>query len=318
MGLGRDRNRENCLEGTEVAEAQIRVPFVLLSYGSMEEIGRRMSGLANVLKTFRPRLGAEFDALGIRIKPDYYRVGCFFSAMVYGLLAFGLVMALLMGAHTMTMQQKIYISFLTSFLFFLIFFSLHLYYPRMLVMNVAARSDKDLLFALREIMLSINSGIPVFYALKNVSLGSYGQVSEDFAHVVQQIESGVSEKEALRTLALHTESDYFKRVLWQMINVLETGSSMTTALPGIVDALELYAYRNIRTYTSNLNFLMLIYMLIAAALPSLGVTFLVLLSAFSGIGMTVEKILVLIIGSAIGQIVLIGYMASSRPDVFGG
>jgi len=301
-----------------VATDQTRVPFVLFSYRSMEEIGRRMGGLTKALKTFRPQLGVEFETLGIRIKPDYYRVGCLFSALIYGLLAFILVFALLMTAHTMVMQKKVYLSFLLGFLFFLIFFGLQLYYPRMMVMNLAARSDKDLLFALREVMLSINSGIPMFYALKNVSLGSYGQVSEDFARVVQQIESGVSEKEALRSLALHTESEYFKRVLWQMINVLETGSSMTTALPGIVDALELYAYRNIRTYTSNLNFLMLVYMLIAAAIPSLGVTFLVLLSAFSGIGVTMDKILVLIIGSAVGQIVLIGYMASSRPDVFGG
>jgi flagellar protein FlaJ len=297
---------------------QARVPFVLLNYRSMEEISRRMDPLTNALKGFRPRLAMEFEALGISIKPEYYRVGCLFSALIYGLMGFCLIMLVLMGSQAMVMKQKILFGSGAGFLFFVIFFALHLYYPRMMVKTLAARSDKDLLFALREIMLSINSGIPIFYALKNVSLGNYGQVSEDFAKVVKQIESGVPEKEALRTLALLTESEYFRRALWQMINVLETGSSMSTALPGIVDALELYTYRNIRAYTSNLNFLMLVYMLVAAAIPSLGITFLVLLSAFSGIGVTMDKILMLIIGSAIGQVVLIGYMASSRPDVFGG
>jgi hypothetical protein len=35
-------------------------------------------------------------------------------------------------------------------------------------------------------------------------------------------------------------------------------------------------------------------------------------------GVTVEKILFLIFGAAIGQIVMIGYMGSSRPEIFGG
>jgi hypothetical protein len=103
-----------------------------------------------------------------------------------------------------------------------------------------------------------------------------------------------------------------------MINALESGASMTTALPGIVDALESNTYRMIRSYSANLNFLMLVYMLIAAAIPSLGITFLVLLSAFSGMGVDIPKILGLIIGSAIGQIVMIGYMGSTRPQIFGG
>jgi pilus assembly protein TadC len=297
---------------------QARVPFVLLNYRSMEELSRRMGGLTKALKGLRPRLDAEFDALGIDIKPEYYRVGCLLSALVYGLLGFCLVVIVLMGSQAFDMRQKVLFGAATGFVFFVLFFGLQLYWPRMMVKTLAARSDKDLLFALREIMLSINSGIPIFYAMKNVSLGGYGQVSVDFGRVVKQVESGVSEKEALRSLALLTESEYFRRALWQMINVLETGSSMSTALPGIVDALELYTYRNIRAYTANLNFLMLIYMLIAAAIPSLGITFLVLLSAFSGIGVTMDKILMLIIGAAIGQVVLIGYMASSRPDVFGG
>jgi len=296
----------------------VRVPFLLLDYKSMDEIGRRMKPLGRLLNLLRPNLAKELPSLGVTINPEHYRTGAFFSALIYGVLSFGLILASLMANPDIEMNMRIQYAGAAGFLFFFIAFMLHLIYPSILVKKLAALSDNDLLFALREIMLSINSGIPLFDSLRNVSLGSYGRVSEDFGTVVKHIESGVPEKEALRALAISSESEYLKRAVWYMITALETGASMSTALPGIVDTLESHTYRNIRSYSSTLNFLMLIYMLIAAAIPSLGITFLVLLSAFSGLGVTMSGILMLVIGAGIGQLVLIGYMAQTRPGIFGG
>ncbi len=302
----------------EEEKPPLRIPFVLLNYRSMEETGRRMKGLAKVVGSIRPKLGKELEALEIPIRGEYYSIGAFFSALIYGLLAFDLVMFALTYSATMPMNSMIRFGAAAGLSLFMAFFMLHLYYPVIIVRKISARSDKDLLYALREVMLSINSGIPLFDSIKNVSLGSYGKVSLDFGMIVRQVESGTPMKDALRNQALLSESEFFKRAMWQMINALETGASMSTAMPGIVDALETQTYRNIRTYSSNLNFLMLIYMLVAAAIPSLGITFLVLLSAFSGFGISLDKIIGLVAGAAIGQLLLISYMSSTRPDIFGG
>jgi hypothetical protein len=44
----------------------------------------------------------------------------------------------------------------------------------------------------------------------------------------------------------------------------------------------------------------------------------ILLSAFSGLGVTMQSVMVLIAMTSIIQVVMIGYMASTRPDLFGG
>jgi pilus assembly protein TadC len=296
----------------------IRIPFILLTLRRMDEIGRRMKGFGRVLNILRPSLGHELDSLGIRIKPENYCVGAFFSAFIYGLLAFSIALLPLVTGSQFTPVAALRVSAAIGIMFFIIFLMLHLLYPSIITKKIAIRSENDLLFALREVMLGMHSGIPLFETLKNVSLGDYGRISDDFAMVVKQIENGIPEKDALRALVLLSDSEYEKRAVWQMINALESGASMSTALPGIVDALEGHTYRKIRSYSATLNFLMLIYMLVAAAIPSLGITFLVLLSAFSGLGVTVETILMLIIGAGICQAIMIGYMSSTRPEIFGG
>jgi len=295
-----------------------RIPLLLLSFHSLDEIGRRMRGLGRVLSLMRPSLKKELDGLDIKLDPGSYAVGAFFSALIYGVLFSLLSYLLLYFLGGLSPELMVRVPILIAFGFFMIFFMLHLIYPSIIIKKVAVREDKDLLFALREIMLGVNSGVPLFESLRNVSIGNYGYVSDDFTMVVKDIENGKSEKEALKALVLRTESEYLRRAIWQMVNTLESGASMTTALPGIVNALENHTYRMIRSYSSNLNFLMLIYMLIAAAIPSLGITFLVLLSAFSGFGVSVDKILGLIFGAAIGQVIMIGYMGSTRPAIFGG
>jgi flagellar protein FlaJ len=297
---------------------QVRIPFLLVGYKTMDEVGRRFNFIGKALSAMRPNLSKELAGLGIALRPEYYMVGALLSALIYVLLAFAFVFALLLTSPAFTMEARLRVAALVGLLILVLFYALHAFYPSILIKKISARSEKDLLFSLREIMVSVNSGVPLFDAIKNVSSGSYGQVSEDFASVVKQVEMGIPEKEALKLLAIRSESEHMKRAIWQLINSLESGGSLSTSLPGIVDELEHSLYRSIRSYSASLNFLMLVYLLVAAAIPSLGITFLVLLSAFSGIGITVSKIMLLLLFAAVGQITLIGYMSSTRPDIFGG
>ena len=106
--------------------------------------------------------------------------------------------------------------------------------------------------------------------------------------------------------------------MWQIINALETGASLDMALTGIVDSLEAQIYRDVKNYSSNLNFLLLIYLMVAAVVPSIGVTFLVLLSAFGSFEIRTSTLIFLVSISAVMQLVLIGYMSVGRPEIFGG
>lgn len=295
---------------------QERIPVLLFQMDSVRRIGRRLRGFGKLLCKPSPQLGVTLSKIGIDIKPEEYAVGSFFSSFIYGLLFFIIMLAVILLRGTM--EESMIIAVGAGIGLWAIFYVLHMIYPSIILNKIAAKESKDLLFALREVMMDVNSGVPLFWAIRNTATAGYGYVSKDFNEVIRQIESGVSEKEALKNLAVKTESEYLKRALWQMVNALESGAAMGGALAGIVGSVEEYIYRDIKNYSSNLNFLMLLYMFAAAVVPSLGVTFLVLLSAFSDLGVTLETVIALVLFSAFVQVIMIGFMGSTRPEIFGG
>jgi flagellar protein FlaJ len=291
------------------------IPFMLLPERVVKRIGRRFR-LGMVLLPLFPSLKTTLQKTRIDIAPDSYVSASLLSSLIYGLLFFILSMAIF--SYRKPEADPLLTGLAIGIMFSVLFFLLHIYYPVIIMKKIAAKENKDLLFALREIIIDIDGGVPLFDSLKNVSHADYGYVSQDFDWVVRQIESGVPEREALKQLALKTESEFLKRSAWQMVNALESGAKMSDALEGIAVAVESYLFREIKNYSTNLNFLLLIYMLGAVVAPSLGITFMILLSAFSGLGVTMENVAMLIAGAAILQVIMIGYMASTRPELFGG
>ncbi len=299
---------------------RVRIPVMLLTYGSMQAMGRRLRGLGRVILTLQPRLRETLPKLGLEIEPEGYAASSLISSFFYGFIFFLItfVAFTLRSDSTFPPDQILHISIAIGIGIWSVFLLLHLIYPGIVIRKVAAKETKDLLFALREIMMNVESGVPLFDAMKNVARGNYGYISKDFEKIVKDIEGGVPEREALRQLAISTESEFLKRAVWQLVNALESGASISSALPSIIDSLEGQTYRDIRGYSSNLNFLMLIYMISAAVVPSMGITFLVLLSAFSSFGVDIQTISTLVAVSGVIQLVMIGYMSSTRPEIFGG
>ncbi len=294
-----------------------RIPLLLFSFEKMQNFGKRFSRLAKLLLKLKPSLASELTGLETDAEPEDYVVASFFSALFYGLVFFffGYIISLILPSSPATKIPLLLGSVLGLF-FFLIFFSLHIAYPGILRRKIAVRENKDLLFALRELTMNIESGITLYDSMRILSSGDYGYVSKDFEQAVKRIAAGEYEKDALKTIAIENENDYVRRAVWQIVNSLETGSKVSSSLSSIIDILEKQIYREIRDYSANLNFIMLIYMLVAAALPSLGVTFLILLSTFSGAGVSIVTISAMIIVSAVVQIAIIGYVNTARPDIF--
>ncbi len=295
---------------------ETRIPVLLLPLETVRKAGRRMRGLGRRLAKMQPQLDATLSRIEVDVRPEEYAVGSLISSFIYGLLIFAV--ALVATWFRGTVEQPLLLSVAMGLGMWLLFFLLHMIYPSIILKKIAIKESKDLLFALREIMMGVKSGVPLFSAIRNVGNADYGYISQDFRWITEQIEGGVPEREALKNLAIKTESEYLKRAVWQIVNALESGAAMGNALTGIVESAEGYIYRDIKNYSSNLNFLILIYMLVAVVVPSLGVTFMVLLSAFGNVGVSVGSVVGLIAISALAQIAMIGYMSATRPEVFGG
>ncbi len=190
-----------------------------------------------------------------------------------------------------------------------------LYYPKMLLRKSAETLDKDLVFALKDLLLQIDSGVSLFDGMVNVSRADYGSVSDEFRAVVQDINAGMPEDKALEKLALHTESEFLKKALWQVITALRAGSGAQKALESVLVVLEKNQRDQIKAYTQELNLWSMVYMVFAVAVPGLGTTILIIMSAFSGMRIT-ESVFILIIGACIVvELVIIGFIKVRRPAV---
>jgi flagellar protein FlaJ len=175
--------------------------------------------------------------------------------------------------------------------------------------------DQDLLFALRTMLIQLSSGISLFETIKAISKANYGQVSTEFGLVIKDINTGMSETDALEKLAFRTKSEVLKRTTWQLITTLRSGGSIVTALNSQVDALVSQQMDLIKSYAAELNLWTLIYLIVAAAMPSLGITFLVIASSIGGSGIGPEAVLLIVILSIFVQLSMVFLIRTKVPKV---
>lgn len=244
----------------------------------------------------------------IDIDAERYSIASLISATIYFFLsliigvAFGYVLTRELTTET--------ISIIILFGIFGFFSSLifHLIFPRIKANQIAKAVEQDLLTALRTILIQVSSGASLFEAMRVIANSNYGQVSKEFSDVIKDINAGMNQSQALEKLAFKTKSEIFKKVIWQILTTMRSGGSAVTALRISVDELVDKQMDSIKSYVAELNMWTLIYLIVAAALPSLGVTFLVIASSIgsSGIGQeAVFLIALLAISIQIGLILLV-------------
>ncbi|VVB98063.1 Type II secretion system (T2SS), protein F [uncultured archaeon] len=260
-----------------------------------------------------PSLKYNLKSLGVT-NPEAYVASSVLSAFISAAL---LGVLLYFGAQSAKDVARIQsLAIAASFGLFLTLFIFNMYYPGIKTKSYAAKMDRDLAFALKDMLVQVESGIPLYESMVNIAHSNYGLVSVEFTSAVKEISAGAQESRALQQLALKSKSEYFRKALWQLVSTLESGASIGPALRSVIETLESYQHKSIKDYSATLNFVVLIYMLSAAAIPSMGMTFLIVLSAFGGIGVNESLILAIIGGSLLFQLVLIGFMNSGRPAVY--
>ncbi len=155
-------------------------------------------------------------------------------------------------------------------------------YPQLVALRRMRKLERDLLNALEHILIEIKSGVPLFNSLIGVSEG-YGEISEEFKTIVTEINAGLSEIEAFQRASLRNPSLHFRRSIWQLTNAMKAGSDISSAVDSIVKNMVSEQIVEIRRYGQELNPFTLMYMLFSVIMPTLGITFLIILSSFSGI-----------------------------------
>ena len=294
----------------------MRVRFMLFSVERANNINRKFVWIGETFAKIFSNIKYDLPKAGLKISPEKYLTAAIFSALGYGLMVFLLFYGLFfMRDGAITAQNSIFASSL-GVTFFAVFFVIHAIYPSIMAKKYAAGVDQSLMFALKSMLIQVSSGVSLFDSMVNVSKSDYGTISTEFGSVVQAISAGESEAKALEKLALRTKSEYLKRTSWQLLASLRSGASLQGALTSVVQTLASHQMRAIKDYAAELNMWILIYLLLAAAIPTLGITFLVILSAMGGASVGPELIIVMVAGAFVMQAGLIGFVKTRIPKVY--
>lgn len=214
-------------------------------------------------------------------------------------------------------QLDFILPFAVSAIFSFLVFVQIVAYPILHINKKVADLDRNLVFALRTILVQIRSGVSLFDSMKVVAEGNYGAVSKEFRKAVDQISTGTIQEVSLEKIAEYNPSIYFRRTIWQIVNGMRAGADISTVLGESVNTLTDAQSIQIRNYESQMKVLSLVYMMLGVIVPALGITFLIVLSSFPQIEITETYFWALLLFTAVGQFMYMGIVKSKRPSLLG-
>ena len=260
------------------------------------------------LSAFFPSLHEDLVQAQITNTPREYVAIAVSVMLTNGLLVFAFIQAI----GVLAMLDVLGVSLVLFILFGLASFFTLIYYPRILVLRRKRLQENQLIPAVRQILIELKSGVPLFNAMTSVATG-YGEVSVEFRKIVNKINSGVPELDALAEATRENPSLQFRKVLWQISNALKVGSDVGDSLESILDELMKEKIDEIHRYGQELSPWAMLYMMFAVVLPSLGVTLAIVISSFLNVSLP-NLIFPAVLAFLIGfELFFMSFISSRRP-----
>ena len=290
-----------------------KIPFLPLPYKMVRKITNHFLGLGENLTGMFPSLKYDLEQSGFEISPRRWMSIALFAFMFYFVVILAVIFSVTIVAKIET-QRALSISMFAGLGIGLGSFMFLSFYPKLSAQKKVKKIENNLPFVLHHILVQVRSGVPLYDTLVSIAQSDYGLLSKEMRRVVNEINTGKSEAEALERVTRETPSFFFRRVMWQMINALKSGADIGTTMKEIVESLAVEERVAIKRYGAQLNPLALMYMLFAVIFPTLGITFLLVLTSFTGLALNLELVLFGIIGVLVlFQFMFIGLIKSRRP-----
>lgn len=187
-------------------------------------------------------------------------------------------------------------------------------YPKIKANKISRKLERELPYALRHMLIEVRSGISLYEAMVSVS-DDYGEASEEFNKIVKDINGGKPQIQALEDSIVRNPSTQYRRAMWQMINALKSGTDVSNTLETLVESMVKQQKLQVKRYGKELNPYILVYLMVAVIVPSLGVTFLIVLSTFTGVGLNRFTFFQILGGLILFQVFFLNFVKSKRPEV---
>lgn len=289
------------------------IPFVPFPISTAKKITKPLYGISKTISKLFPILDVQLERAELELDATEYLSIALFSAIFWMIIIFGLfsIIPLLRPVQ----RSFTVIMFVAPIIVGVVNFFYLTFYPKLLITKRVKNLERNLLFALRHLQIQIKSGVPLFDGLVSVSNANYGLISTEFKKAIKKISTGSPEIESLEELAIKNPSLHFRRIIWQITNAIKSGSDLGETLDSMVANFSNEQKIAIRKYGSQLNPLAMMYMMTAVIIPNLGITFLLIISSFTGFAISKIMFWLILVAMGIFQFSFIGIIKNRRPSV---
>jgi len=234
-----------------------------------------------------------------------------------GVVAF-FISILLFGLFSKDLHNAAAISAVIGFLCFV--FALQM--PKNEMRARAKKIEKDLPFALMQLSVGLNIGMPFDAALMEVARGEYGEFSHMLGKSMRAAKkSGGSVPGALIEMASKARSRQLTRSCAQLISVYEQGSSTNPGEGVRRMALEQLSRQksDAKEFSGKVAVFSLAFIVVSAIVPALFLAFVVVGGSFIEIPFTALEVLAIVaLGFPLLDIAMLLYIRSLTPEFLKG
>ncbi len=293
-----------------------KIPYSLLPIKVLKKSSSIFLGIGRSLEKNFPFLKLHLKQAEVDFSVKEYLSICFLSGIIF-FVFFGFFFILIL--FLAGVKNPFSFGLITSIIVTLFVFLQQLTYPKIYSNKRIKDIEKNLLAALQNMLIQLNSGVPIFDILVNLSKGNYGEISREFSKVVKKINAGKPQIETLEEMATLNPSLFFRRAIWHLVNGMKAGADMSSVIKEMVNLLAEEQILQIQRYGSQLNPLAMFYMLVVVIAPSLGMTFLIILSSFISLSEFATKLIFYGLFAIVifFQIMFMGMIKSKRPNLLG-
>lgn len=291
-----------------------KIPFSLVPFNTLKNISKWFSGIANKLIKYFPFIEQNMEYIQVEATAKEYLA----MIIMNSIISFAAIFILLsVTLFFVKIENSLLISIIISIPIIIFLFAQQILYPKIRAGKKIVDVERNLLPALQDMLVQLNSGIPLFRVIVDISTKDYGEISKKFANAVNEINVGVPQIDVLEEMASKSSSLYLRKAIWQIVNGMKTGANTTIVLKEVISSLSEEQLIQVQRYASQLNPLVMFYMIITIILPSLGMTFLTVITSFIATSESLPK--TIFIGFYIVifffQIMFLGMIKSRRPTL---
>ncbi len=277
------------------------------------------TGKTSGVRMYFEGIGAKKKGLEAALNQQGMKIGLY--AFVRNMFVAGLALGAIMGVTIIILFlhiglstiQSIVLGSLIGVVAFYASFQTFLNFPVQKGKSSAKAIERDILFAARDMIISLRSGMPLFNAITSISTG-YGGASQEFAKIIERVQLGVPLEDAIDQTVSESKSQSFRRLMMQATVSIKAGADIVSALQSVIDQLSQERIIELRRYGQRLNAIAMFYMLFGIILPSMGIAVITILTTFISIFTVNTTVLEFaLVGIIFLQIVFLELITSSRP-----